>query len=275
LPGPATAVYLLLDVPFNPAALALLVPFMLLVLLYFQRKRRHEQNRAGDAAAERLETADSSRLLQELLQIEIDEDVHGAEPAFKAFLRGEPTRWLTAEWFYSVYHGAIGLVLLAVVATLIIRDALANPIVANVVVATVLIPLAIAWAIWRSRSARYSDRIRAALSRVLHVHDLRYGAVIDRRWRVIGTAGEFDRLHDADLAPLLLGRKGEAMRTYRALEWMPLPQIVTMEQTEAIADKPSPTLAVVVFGHRNTFTDSEQRAASVAQAIRDEFGTFS
>jgi hypothetical protein len=259
-------------VTFNPAVLGLVVPFLLFVLLYFQRKRRHEQNRASESAAERLENSEPRRLLQELLQIEIDEQADTPETSFKAFLRGAPTRRLNAEFIAEVYHGVIGVVLLAFVAVLIIRDAVANAIVAYVLIAMVLLPLAMALALRLRRARSPSGPVRDALARVVRLHDLQYGAVIDRRWQVIATAGDVDRLQDAELAPLLLGRHGEAMRTYRALAWMPLPQIITMGQTEVIADKPSPALVVVVFRQRNTtFDDTGQHVAPISRVIHDEF----
>lgn len=260
----------------EPAALLLVVPFMLLVLLYFQRKRRHEQIRVNVTAAERLAAADPARQLQELIQIELDEEPDETRTSFKAFLKGAPTRWLSAGLIAEVYHAAIGVVVLGVAAVFIIRDAIANPIVAYVLVALVLVPLGIAWALRTNRGGPASGRVHDALARVLLLQNLQYGAVIDRTWRVIATAGEIDRLEDADLAELLLGRHGEAMRTYQALDWMPLPQVVTMEQTEAIADKPSSTLVVVVFRQRNaTFDDSGHHIASISRAIHEEFGKSS
>ena len=261
---------------FNPAVLGLIVPFMLLVLLYFQRKRRHEQNRANDDAAERLSAADPAQQLQELLQIEIDHEEGETEASFQAFLGGRPTRRLSAEWFYSLYHGALALVMLAVVAVVVISSAIANAIVAYILIATVLIVLLAVW-LSRFRTVQQSNRVRTALTHVLNAHNLSFGAVIDQTCRVIGTAGELDQLQDAWLAPQLLGRRGEAARTYGALGWMPRPQVVATEQTVAIADKPSPTLVVVVFGHRSRFGDDDdgRRADSISDTIRTEFATWS
>jgi hypothetical protein len=248
-----------LDVNFNPAVLGLIVPFLLLVLLYFQRTRGRARNRANEAAAERLAAADPTRLLEELLLIDADEGAN------------EPTRRLTAEWFWSVYHGAVGLVLLAAVGVFIVCDAMTYAMVAYVIGATGLVALVIASAA-RAKSVRDSERIRDALTRVLRSHNLIYGAVIDRTWKVIGTDGNSDQLLDAGLVPLLVGRHGEAMRTYQALAWMPLPQIIMMENSFAIADKPSSTLVVVVFGSRSRFADENaQRTQSISDAIHTEF----
>ena len=112
---------------------------------------------------------------------------------------------------------------------------------------------------------------------MLESHDLLYGAVIDRTGRPIANAGEIDRLEDAWLVASLLGGRGEAMRTYRGLEWMPPPQIIVADQSVAIVDKPSPTLVVVVFRASRSFDDDDATGVveSISDSIRAEFVSLS
>src|SRR5689334_11847848 len=159
---------------------ALAVPFMLLVLLYFQRKRVREQTRANAIASDRLETADPSRMLQELLQIDIDDEADTPKTSFKDFVRGAPTRRLTAGLIAEVYHSAIGLIAFGFAAVVIIRSAIDNAIVAYVLIAFVAVPLAIALALRTRRARPSSGGLNDALARVLRMQELQYGAVIDR-----------------------------------------------------------------------------------------------
>jgi hypothetical protein len=86
-------------VSFDPAYLGLAVPFLLLVLLYFEKKRQPERRAAAAAAAEEVAAAAPTRQLQTLL---FWADPKLTEPAagesFRDFLRGAPTRRLTAGW---------------------------------------------------------------------------------------------------------------------------------------------------------------------------------
>jgi hypothetical protein len=209
------------------------------------------------------------RHLETLLEIETDEAANAGDGSALAFLRGAPTRTLSAEWFWTVYHGLVAVVLLGALSVFLIRDAMENATVSNILTGVVAL---LALAVWmhRRNTARRRQRLCETLTRVLLRHDLTCAAAIDSAWKVVGTAGEFDRLDNPHLAEALLGPHGEAMRTYRALGVEPLPQIVTAGGTMAIADKPSKALAVIVFG-RATTRDVAARARAVSESIRTEF----
>jgi hypothetical protein len=255
----------------NPAYLGLAVPFLLLVLLYFEKMRQRERREIAESTALVIDAIEPGRELEALLLSGDEEAGPTYGESFRNFLRGAPTRKLTAGWFFAVYHGLLSFGLLAVVTVLIIGDAVKNQTFRNILI-TIVVALALcAWAV-RIHRAHRRDDIESRLRRVLQAHSLACAAVVDRSWTVIATAGAFPALSSDRLPKALLGRHGEAMSMYRALSTMPLPQMIAAGSDVAIADKPDRNLAVVAFmpGLAGG-TNLEAIAANVSATIRAEF----
>lgn len=258
----------------NPAYFGLAVPFLLLVLLYFERKRQRERRESPQRVAPAIDAPEAGRELEALL-LGDDED---AEPphgeSFRNFLRGAPTRKLTAGWFFHVFHGLLAVVLLGALTAAIIGDARTNQTVRNILIATASALALGAWAV-RIHTAHRREDIESRLRRVLQAHSLVCAAVVDGSWKVVATAGEFPALSSGRLPKALLGRQGEAMSMYRALSWMPLPQVIVSGSDVAIADKPGRDLAVVAFTRGLAGgTNLQTMAANVSATIRAEFATI-
>ena len=255
----------------DPAYLGLAVPFLLLVLLYFERKRQRERHQVADSIAPAIDAITPGRELEALVLSGDEETEPTYAESFRNFLRGAPTRKLTAGWFFAVFHGLLSVVLLAGLAVLIIEDAVKNQTFRNILI-TIVVALALgAWAV-RIHEADRRDDIASRLRRVLQAHSLVCAAVVDRSWKVIATAGEFPALSSDRLPKALLGRHGEAMSMYRALSKMPLPQVIAAGSDVAIADKPDRNLAVVAFMRGLADgTNLEAIAANVSATIRAEF----
>jgi hypothetical protein len=258
----------------NPDHFALVVPFLLLVLLYFVRKRQRERREIPEPVALAVAATEAGRELEALL-LSGDED---AEPAhgesLRNFLRGAPTRKLTAGWFFHVFHGLLAVVLLGALTAAIIGDAMTNQTVRNIVISIVSALALCAWAV-RIHLAHRREDIESRLRRVLQAHSFICAAVVDRSWKVVATAGEFPALSSGRLPTALLGRHGEAMSMYRALSRVPLPQVIVAGSDVAIADKPGRDLAVVAFTRGLAGgTNLQTTAANVSATIRAEFAAI-
>ncbi len=260
--------------PFDPAYVGLAVPFLLLVLWYFERKRQRQRRDADEELAEEIAQEEPSRQLEALLFSGDDEDQR-PEPtraeSFRRFLHGAPTRKLTLEWFWAVYHGLLSFFLLGALAVFIIQDAVKNPALRNVLIAAVSAVALAAWA-WRIHADRRREEMEAHLHQVLMATGLACAAVIDREWHVSARTGNFAALANDWLLEAVMGQHGEAMTTYRALTEMPLPQVIVAGEDVVIADKPDKNIAVVAFA-RGLRDGAELKAiaAKVSAAIRTEF----
>lgn len=86
------------------------------------------------------------------------------------------------------------------------------------------------------------------LGEVLRDERLHCGAVIDELGRVLTRAGDFDTYPAPSLVSSLLGPSGTPRETYATLEGQSLPQIFGEDGCFALVDRPTPGIAVVLFG---------------------------
>jgi cbb3-type cytochrome oxidase subunit 3 len=250
---------------------ALVIPVLLVVLLYVGRKRQRQRAEAERVVAEAVDAASPGRKLEALLLAEHGDGGPTGGESFRGFLRGAPTRRLTAEWFFAIYHGLVGLVLIMFATTLAISGLIHDATARNIVMTIVFVAGCGAWLVHM-----YAQRRRHALDerlrRVLHAHGLIAVAAVDRTCRVIAAVGDDAALAGSRLPEALLGRHGEAFRMYRAIGAMPLPQVVVLDSEVAIVDRPDRRVAIVAFARASgSAANWDAIAADVSQTISRSF----
>ncbi|MFZ5890341.1 MAG: hypothetical protein ACOY0T_04665 [Myxococcota bacterium] len=113
-----------------------------------------------------------------------------------------------------------------------------------------------------------------ALSRVLHEHELLFGAAIDATGAIIARAGDPTLLKYTGLVPSLLGPRGAAKSTFDSLSRVPLPQMFSQSEDFAIVDKPSRNLAILVCGTSDrSAVERAVLAEEVGKTIRKVFAS--
>jgi hypothetical protein len=86
------------------------------------------------------------------------------------------------------------------------------------------------------------------LSRVLEVHSLPCGGVITAGGTAVARVGDFEALGSAGIVSHLLGPEGSPAAILARLDDLALPVLWEDDEAFAIVDKPTPEVAVVVFG---------------------------
>jgi hypothetical protein len=86
------------------------------------------------------------------------------------------------------------------------------------------------------------------LEEVLRSERLACGAVIDEFGQVLSRAGDFESYPAPGLVSSALGPSGTPQATWASLDGQPLPQIWADGECFAFIDRPTPTLAFVLFG---------------------------
>jgi hypothetical protein len=125
--------------------LFLLVPPMLVALLVIERRR-------AKARRELLERAEADALTDaDLEELEAEQEDLPRRESLRRFLRGAPTRRLTALDFWEGWHGLIGIVLIGFLLYKIGEDAVNDPVARKVVLVTASVIAALAGLGWLVR----------------------------------------------------------------------------------------------------------------------------
>ncbi|HEV8253260.1 MAG TPA: hypothetical protein VGQ78_00775 [Vicinamibacteria bacterium] len=144
--------------------LFLLVPPLLVVLLVIER-RREKARRELLARAEAGELTEADLAELEAEQEALREAEQGELPwreSLRRFLRGAPTRRLTALDFWEGWHGLIGIVLIGFLLYKVGEDAVKDPVARKVVLVAAGVIAALAGLGWLLRRQKAQAAARAA-----------------------------------------------------------------------------------------------------------------
>jgi Flp pilus assembly protein TadB len=124
----------------HESLLLVLLPVLLVVLLVFE-KRRQRTRVAFIPHRDRLEAENRYRELEAEMDNELGEQVKIEQESpgegFRAFLRGRPTRRMTAAGIVTILHGLVGIGGIAFVLFMVFRSALVSPVVRIILLCTV------------------------------------------------------------------------------------------------------------------------------------------